>query len=60
MFGIFQFVLVLVGKVPLELIPTRLFNGCGAYCINNSGSLISVSVILSVVSIFEYGPGERE
>ena len=37
---VFQFVSVFVGKVPLGLICTCLFNSCVAYCINNSGSVI--------------------
>ena len=41
-FTIFQFVLVsvLVGKVPLGLIYTFLFNWYPAHCINNSESMI--------------------
>ena len=35
-----NFVLALVGWVPLTMMSTCLFNGCGAYCINNSGSMI--------------------
>ena len=29
--------------------------GVGVYCINNSGSVICVSVFLSVVFVFEHG-----
>ena len=32
--------LVLLGQVPLGLIYTCLFDGCGAYCMNNFGSVI--------------------
>ena len=41
-----------------ELISSYLFNGCHAYCINNSGSVILVSVFLSVVVTIEHGISE--
>ena len=40
--------LALLGLIPLGLIYTCQFDGCGAYCMNNFGSVISVSVFLLV------------
>ena len=59
-FRIFQFVFVLVGKVPLELIYICVFNGCHASCVNNSESVIWVSVFVSAVFTFEHGISESD